>query len=375
MRFENGVEGSRAVFWWGLGGRFGDTNFMVGLSFGYTPINLPPSFLTSFYISNIGAVLFQSFTCDPVLSLRWMSVMRGSDAVPIRLLTHNIRYATRSPFRGEEKWEIRRPRLINELRFNTAYCAESFICLQEVLHDQLKDILHGLNETAKTWDFVGVGRDDGYEAGEYSPIIYQPGIWELKAQRTKWLSETPDRPSKGWDAASIRILTIAVFQHRSSRKTVVAMNTHLDDQGSHSRLEAARIILAQVRLFATSFSQPGSSAVFLAGDFNSEPDQEAYREMTNVESPMFDLQDTVKESKRYGNFNTFTGFDPETRRKRIDFLFLNSSEPDLGAASRAQGEKSEGCWRVEGYAVLPNLYEDGVYNSDHQAVVGDVVLT
>ena len=57
-----------------------------------------------------------------------------------------------------------------------------------------------------------------------------------------------DRPSKSWDAASIRILTIAVFQHRSTGKAVVAMNTHLDDQGSKSRLEAAKIILEQVRI-------------------------------------------------------------------------------------------------------------------------------
>ena len=58
-----------------------------------------------------------------------------------------------------------------------------------------------------------------------------------------------DRPSKSWDAASIRILTIAVFQHRATAKAVVAMNTHLDDQGSKSRFEAAKIILQQVRIF------------------------------------------------------------------------------------------------------------------------------
>jgi hypothetical protein len=30
---------------------------------------------------------------------------------------------------------------------------------------------------------------------------------------------------------------------------------------------------------------------------------------------------------------------------------------------------------VEGYAVLPNRFDDGIYISDHRAVVGDVVLT
>ena len=96
--------------------------------------------------------------------------MKLYEPLPIRLLTHNIRYATNAPFRGEEKWDVRRSRLINELCFNTAHCVESFICLQEVLHQQLVDILGGLNSKRNAWAFVGVGRDDGVESGEYSPI-------------------------------------------------------------------------------------------------------------------------------------------------------------------------------------------------------------
>ncbi len=92
--------------------------------------------------------------------------MRVSDPLPIRLLTHNIRYATNAPFKGEERWETRRSKLVNELRFNTVHCAESFLCLQEVLHQQLIDILSDLNCNKKTFDYVGVGRDDGHEAGE-----------------------------------------------------------------------------------------------------------------------------------------------------------------------------------------------------------------
>jgi hypothetical protein len=38
------------------------------------------------------------------------------------------------------------------------------------------------------------------------------------------------------------------------------------------------------------------------------------------------------------------------------------------------GPKGKGLWNVKGVSVLPNKFEDGVYNSDHKAVVGDVVL-
>jgi hypothetical protein len=124
--------------------------------------------------------------------------MRGAALIlPIRLLSHNIRYATTSPFKGEELWTVRAPRILNELRYNTLYTPESFICLQEVLNNQIVDIDNGLNANDK-WSYIGVGRDDGKRAGEYSPIFYRPDVWKLLSNETKWLSETPDVPSKGW---------------------------------------------------------------------------------------------------------------------------------------------------------------------------------
>jgi len=86
----------------------------------------------------------------------------------IRVLTHNIRYATESPFKGEERWPVRCPRLCSQLLFNSVPEA-TFICLQEVLHHQLVDILKALNQSVDVggeWKYVGVGREDGNQAGE-----------------------------------------------------------------------------------------------------------------------------------------------------------------------------------------------------------------
>lgn len=326
--------------------------------------------------------------------------------LPIRILTHNIRYATPSPFPGEEPWETRAPRLINELRFHTLYNPESFICLQEVLHSQLRDILAGLNNNSKPipnpsytipltpvplqhlnpddpdyrinpeatpeWAYIGVARDDGLQAGEYSPILYRPATWSLQHFTTRWLSPTPNIPSKGWDAASIRILTIGVFKHRESKRRVVAMNTHLDDQGSVSRWEGARMILREMRGWCglgegeegVGVGGGGGNGgevlpVFLAGDLNSEPGQEAYQVLAAEDSVVEDALGLAGD-RAYGHSNTFTGFDGKTSPTRIDFLFL--------------GPKEEGMWGVRGYAVLENRFEDGVYDSDHRAVVGDFVL-
>ncbi|KAF2495202.1 endonuclease/exonuclease/phosphatase [Lophium mytilinum] len=302
--------------------------------------------------------------------------MKSSPNLPIRVLTHNIRYATTAPFPGEALWPIRLPRLLAELRYTTLYNPEAFICLQEVLHPQLHDILNHLNADvnptpnpassssspqipssppqSQEWAHIGVARDDGHHAGEYAPILYRPAVWALQDFRTVWLSPTPGVPSKGWDAASVRLLTIGVFKHRASKRRVVAMNTHLDDQGAVSRFESAKMIVAEI--VAEQEKGEGEVPVFLAGDLNSEPSQEAYEVLNAGGSPVRDAKGEVG-GRGYGHEMTFTGFEPKGERaKRIDFLFVGR-----GVA-------------VRGLAVLESRFEDGVFVSDHRAVVGDFVV-
>lgn len=288
----------------------------------------------------------------------------SSTKLPIRVLTHNIRYATSSPFKGEQPWAERRQLLFNEFEYETRHCAASFLCLQEVLHNQLGDILARLNQDAELetpeWEYIGVGRDDGHEAGEYSPIIYRPAVWELLHWETVWLSKTPETPSKSWDAASIRIVTIGVFTHRASRNTVLAMNTHLDDQGSQSRFEAARIIIDKISEYSQNKFAKLISGTFLAGDFNSEENQEAYQELTRS---LLDAYKQIESSRRYGNHITWTGFGYEDEpASRIDYVLVRPTG--------AQGQRLA----VIGYAVLGNRFDDGVLSSDHRAVIVDLTL-
>ncbi|KAL8753689.1 MAG: hypothetical protein Q9184_005343, partial [Pyrenodesmia sp. 2 TL-2023] len=189
----------------------------------------------------------------------------------------------------------------------------AFICLQEVLHGQLSDILHGLNglDPAKKdqdslpagplWAHIGVAREDGRTKGEYSPIIYPVQLFDLLHFENIWLSPTPDRPSKGWDAGSERIFTAGVFRSKTTGQRLIACCTHLDNVGSESRRKSVDVILqtiARLRREWSSFDaalfdyegssranatpeiqQNAGSAVFLAGDFNSLPHQEAYLAM------------------------------------------------------------------------------------------------
>ena len=71
---------------------------------------------------------------------------------------------------------------------------------QEVLHNQLLDLSRLFGEG---YGYVGVGRDDGNEAGEYSPVFWSKERFDLVRWKTVWLSPTPEVPgSKGWDAVS-----------------------------------------------------------------------------------------------------------------------------------------------------------------------------
>ncbi|CAD6446846.1 4740fe66-36df-4c6e-b0b7-90dcfb5451ee-CDS [Sclerotinia trifoliorum] len=280
-----------------------------------------------------------------------------STSIPIRVITHNIRYATESPFKGEELWSIRCPRLCSELIFNSTV-PETFICLQEVLHSQLVDIHDALNEgPGYKWSRLGVGRDDGKQAGEYSPIFYRPAVWDLVLYKTYWLSETPDKPSFGWDAGCIRLVTLGIFRHRSTNEIAVVMSTHLDNSGPISRQKSAELILEKVNHYKNAYAP---AALLLAGDFNSPPDDEAYKTMTSSTSAMRDIRDLVPEKKRYGNEMTFTSFGyVDNTPTRIDFIF---SAKDTMV-------------KYETYAVLSNRYDDGVYLSDHRAVVADIQVS
>lgn len=94
--------------------------------------------------------------------------------------------------------------------------------------------------------------------------------------------------------------------------------------------------------------------------------------MTSSTSPMADLQIMVPEINRYGDSNTFTGFDSKNL-KRIDFIFVNKDEPS-SANSSSERDSPERWWLVENFAVLPNKFEDGLCISDHRLVVGDVFV-
>lgn len=321
-----------------------------------------------------------------------------ASCLQLRIISFNIRYATTSPSTNERPWVERCPlvtnQLLHELRFvhgsshaltsgsagGRSIHSAAFVCLQEALQGQLLDVLAELNQQSSAddgerreeplqgpeWAYIGVGRDDGGQKGELCPIIYPAKTFTLLHSENVWLSPTPDQPSKGWDASCIRILTVGVFQHKQTAQRLVAANTHLDHKSSESRLESVKMILSTLRKTHQEWSRPQQTlGVLLTGDFNSFPEQEAYVAMRD-DGWMKDLQQDVGSRGRYGETNTFTGFEPEKQKDhqgRIDYIWHGPTQYFVPSP-----------WKSLGYAVLPNVFDDKVFLSDHRAVIGDVRL-
>lgn len=234
---------------------------------------------------------------------------------------------------GSRDWHFRR-KLAVEL-INKA--APDSFGVQEAHQGWMDALIKGLPE----YGYIGVGRDDGKQDGEYSAVFYLKDKFELIDNGTFWLSETPDVPSKGWDGACVRICSWARLKEKASGKEYVHMNTHLDHVGAVAQIKGAEMI----RDKAESFDVP----VVCTGDFNVFEGSECYKCVISgrlADSKML-APDTMSSV-------TYHGFTPEKIQDIIDFIFVDESSV-----------------KVQKYAVL-NYKIDNKFYSDHYAVCADV---
>ncbi|KAI1136017.1 Endonuclease/exonuclease/phosphatase [Hypoxylon sp. FL0543] len=273
---------------------------------------------------------------------------------PLRIVSFNIRYAATSLDKNEKPWADRRTGLINQLKEITTNATDagavSVLGLQEVLDAQLNDIKDGLGSE---WVHYGFGRDDGEKKGEYNPIIYRTDALKLVYSEQKWLSPTPDKVSFGWDAGSRRVSVIGVFEDIKTGKRFIHANTHLDNVSSQARSEGIKVVLSRIQAVQEEY---GPLGVTLTGDFNSEPDGDAYSTLQDT-GYLTELWNSG--ATRLGtNELTYTGFST-TGKTRIDFVWF--------------GPTSEKRYSAQQFEFLNN-YIDGVFISDHRAVVADLTL-
>ncbi|MNF26933.1 Endonuclease/Exonuclease/phosphatase family protein [compost metagenome] len=256
-------------------------------------------------------------------------------------MTFNIRYD--NPGDGLNNWQHRKENAIKMIRFHEV----DVLGMQEVLVNQLKDITNQLND----YNAVGVGREDGKEKGEYSPILYRKDKFTLVKSGYFWLSQTPDKPSKGWDAACERIATWVQLKDKTTGKKVFVMNTHFDHIGEVARRESVTLIKAKM----TQLSE-GLPQIFM-GDLNAKPESSVLKSLLTTEDSLVLLDAKKLAPVVYGPNWTFHDFGkiPFAERPNIDYILVSKSVS------------------VQKYAVFAETCND-IFLSDHAPVFIKVSL-
>lgn len=228
-----------------------------------------------------------------------------------QIISSNVRVDTNSRFDHELAWSIRKEHQISTLK-EQSQLLPTLIGLQEIKKNQLDDVIAGLNanQTTSLWSYYGVGRDDGVEKGEYAAVIYDTYEWEFINGTYKWLSETPDVPSKSWGANNIRIVTITELKHRATGRSVNFLNTHYDHISQLAREQSSYLILEFIDEI------PNDYETYLCGDFNSISTDLSYTTLVQG------LKDTREIAfNKLSQVPTYTGFEPGDNQTVIDFVW------------------------------------------------------
>lgn len=273
-----------------------------------------------------------------IVALMLLVVMTIAEAQQFKIATYNIRQ--KNTHDVGNMWDERKDAVTNLIKYHQF----EIFGTQEGFKDQLVDMENRL----PGYKYIGVGRDDGAEKGEYSAIFYNTARFEVSKSGTFWLSATDiSSPNKGWDAALPRICTWGIFKDKKTKKQFIMMNTHFDHVGVVARKESAKLMMAKAKEFA------GNLPLVITGDFNVSETDEAYFTLANSKV-VADCY--TKIDFKYVPSSTFNGFGKNVAASgRIDHIFVTPQ------------------FKVKKYGILTDTYA-GKYPSDHFPVVVDLVL-
>lgn len=246
----------------------------------------------------------------------------------LKVMSFNIRYGTAPD--GDNCWDNRKPAVAEML--NTVNPV--IFGVQEALDFQLDFV----RENCPQYEYVGVGRDDGVHDGEHMAVFYNAEKIELLDWGTYWLSETPDVPSRGWDAACYRTVTWTKVREKASGKEFFFCNTHLDHVGEAARRNGLALIVERIAAM-----NPKGLPMILTGDFNTLPDNP---NLDDLKKEMQNARYTAKDSDTRPSANSWGGHASE-----IDYIWYKGFE------------------ECESFKVITEEFAGRPYISDHYPVV------
>lgn len=251
----------------------------------------------------------------------------------LTVMSFNIRCGLCEPPENPHNWKKRKYFVAHLIKTHNP----DVIGLQEAELFQVEDLVEMLDD----YSWIGVGRDDGKDKGEATAILFRTARLSLQGQQTLWLSQTPLKPSLGWDAKFRRTLTIAKLLDAQSKQFLYAFNTHLDNEGETARQEGAKLLLSEIAKI------DAAAPVVVTGDFNFTATAKGYEIITQT------LADAEKISAApaLGGGKTFNGFgENKEPDNKIDFVFVKKS------------------MKVQSHQVDTTIYNN-VYPSDHYPLI------
>lgn len=278
------------------------------------------------------------------LLLSLLSVVSAFAGTELRVMTYNMRLEIAVD--GEHQWKYRKDFAADLVRFHQPDIWGS----QEVTHPQLVDLLDRLPE----YDYIGVGRDDGKEKGEYSPIFYRKDRFDLEKSGYFWLAEEAKMHvpgALGWDADYPRVATWGIFKDKVSGERFFMLNTHLDHVGVEARRNGAKLVLSEVSRLSENLP------VIVTGDFNAVPTDEPIRILTDKTNKDAFTHTRDVADFCYGpdwTFHAYGTIDYD-QRTFIDYVFF------------------KGNFKVKTHAVITDT-KGKAYPSDHCPVLAIVEL-
>ena len=261
------------------------------------------------------------------------TIMAGKpENTELKVMSYNIRLGSAND--GTNSWAMR------------------YTATGEMLEDQKPDVF-GVQEALEYqvryieeicgYEYVGVGRENGKKEGEHMAIFWNKKTVSMLKWGTFWLSETPEEPSMGWDAACRRTATWALMKDKKTGRKFYFINTHLDHKGTEAQKNGLKLIVDRL-----SDINPDGYPMVLTGDFNITPDNKA---LTELDAKM---QSARKIADKTDSHDTYNGWGRGSGV--IDYIYVSgfSSCPE--------------------FQTVVKRYNDRKFVSDHYPVVARLIF-
>ena len=261
-----------------------------------------------------------------------LPLLQAQENEGLKVMSYNIRLGSAQD--GTNSWALR------------------YTATGEMLEDQKPDVF-GVQEAIEYqvryieemcgYESVGVGRENGKKEGEHMSIFWNKKAVSMLKWGTFWLSETPEKPSKGWDAECFRTATWALMKDKRTGEKFYFVNTHLDHEGAEAQKNGLNLIMDKIAEINTE-----GLPMVLTGDFNMEPSNPNLAELDAR------MQSARKIAAQTDSHATYNGWGKSSTM--IDYIYVSgfSSCPE--------------------YQTVTKRYEDRKFISDHYPIFARLIF-